>query len=50
MLPDHASFVVLLIEGQHKEVFAVLNGFAGLHKDKVLILAGSAASTSCKDP
>ena len=49
VLPGHASFVVQLMEGilhyregQHKEIFAVLNGFAEIHKDKVLILAESA--------
>ena len=29
-------------DGHHKEIFAVLNGFAEIHKDKVLILAESA--------
>ena len=49
VLPGHASFVVQLMEGilhyrdgHHKEIFAVLNGFAEIHKDKVLILAESA--------
>ncbi len=49
VLPGHASFVVQLKEGvlkykdEHKkEVFAVLNGFAEIHKDKVLILAEAA--------
>ncbi|MDA8129963.1 MAG: ATP synthase F1 subunit epsilon [Elusimicrobia bacterium] len=46
ILPEHASFVVQLQEGvlhyrdgQHTEVFAVLNGFAEVHKDRVLLLA-----------
>ncbi len=49
VLPGHASFVVQLVEGilhykdgHHKEVFAVLNGFAEIHKDKVMVLAESA--------
>ena len=49
VLPGHASFVVQLkegvlqyAEGPHKEVFAVLNGFAEIHCDKVLILAEAA--------
>lgn len=49
ILPGHASFVVQLVEGilhyseaHHKEVFAVLNGFAEVHKDKVIVLAESA--------
>ncbi|MDD5209228.1 MAG: F0F1 ATP synthase subunit epsilon [Elusimicrobiales bacterium] len=49
VLPGHASFVVQLVEGilhykdgQHKEFFAVLNGFAEIHKDKVMVLAESA--------
>ncbi len=49
VLPGHASFVVQLMEGilhytegQHKEVFAVLNGFAEIHKDHVMVLAESA--------
>ncbi len=49
VLPGHASFVVQLLEGvlhfrdgQHKEIFSVLNGFAEIHKDRVLVLAESA--------
>lgn len=49
MLPGHASFVVQLREGllhykegHHKEVFAVLSGFAEIHKDKVMVLAEAA--------
>ena len=49
VLPGHASFVVQLkegvlqyAEGAHKEVFAVLNGFAEIHLDTVLILAEAA--------
>jgi len=49
VLPGHASFVVQLKEGvlkykdEHKrEMFAVLNGFAEVHADKVLILAEAA--------
>ena len=49
VLPGHASFVVQLREGvlkykdEHKrEMFAVLNGFAEVHADKVLILAEAA--------
>jgi F-type H+-transporting ATPase subunit epsilon len=49
VLPGHASFVVELkegvmryTEGHHKEIFAVLNGFAEIHKDKVLVLAEAA--------
>lgn len=48
VLPGHASFVVQLMEGvlhypgeHQKEVFAVLNGFAEIHKDRVLVLAES---------
>jgi F-type H+-transporting ATPase subunit epsilon len=49
VLPGHASFVVRLKEGvlkykdEHKkETFAVLNGFAEVHKNTVLILAEAA--------
>ena len=49
VLPGHASFVVQLKEGlmhyteaRHKEVFAVLNGFAEVHTDKVMVLAEAA--------
>jgi F-type H+-transporting ATPase subunit epsilon len=49
VLPGHASFVVQLKEGLmhykvgvHKEVFSVLNGFAEIHKDKVMVLAEAA--------
>lgn len=49
VLPGHASFVVQLkegvlqyAEGARKEVFAVLNGFAEIHLDTVLILAEAA--------
>ncbi|OIO04909.1 MAG: ATP synthase F1 subunit epsilon [Elusimicrobia bacterium CG1_02_56_21] len=49
VLPGHASFVVQLKEGlmhykegQHKEVFAVLSGFAEIHQDKVMVLAEAA--------
>ncbi|MDO8805614.1 MAG: F0F1 ATP synthase subunit epsilon [Elusimicrobiota bacterium] len=49
VLPGHASFVLQLKEGllhykegHHKEVFAVLSGFAEIHKDKVLVLAEAA--------
>ncbi|OGR43012.1 MAG: ATP synthase F1 subunit epsilon [Elusimicrobia bacterium GWA2_61_42] len=49
ILPGHASFVVQLREGvmhykedHRKEVFSVLNGFAEVHKDKVLIMAEAA--------
>ncbi|HBA60747.1 MAG TPA: ATP synthase F1 subunit epsilon [Elusimicrobia bacterium] len=49
VLPGHASFVVQLKEGlmhykdgAHKEMFAVLNGFAEIHKDRVLIMAEAA--------
>lgn len=49
VLPGHAPFVVQLKEGvlkykdEHKrEIFAVLNGFAEVHKNKVLILAEAA--------
>ena len=49
VLPGHASFVVQLREGvlrykdEHKrEMFSVLNGFAEVHVNKVLILAEAA--------
>ena len=49
VLPGHASFVVQLREGAmhykegpRREIFAVLNGFAEIHGDKVLILAEAA--------
>jgi F-type H+-transporting ATPase subunit epsilon len=49
ILPGHAPFVVQLKEGvmhykegPHKEVFSVLNGFAEIYKDKVLIMAEAA--------
>lgn len=50
ILPGHISFVVQLKEGflrykegHHKrEVFAVLSGFAEIHKNKVVILAEAA--------
>ncbi|MFA6434461.1 MAG: F0F1 ATP synthase subunit epsilon [Elusimicrobiales bacterium] len=49
VLPGHSSFVTQLKEGvlrykdEHKkEIFAVLNGFAEVHEDKVLILAEAA--------
>lgn len=49
VLPGHASFVVQLKEGlmhykdgPHKEIFAVLSGFAEIHKDSVLVLAEAA--------
>ncbi len=49
ILPGHASFVVQLKEGMmhykdghHKEFFSVLNGFAEIHKDKVIVLAEAA--------
>lgn len=49
VLPGHAPFVVQLREGvlkyrdEHKrEIFAVLNGFAEVNKNKVLILAEAA--------
>ena len=49
VLPGHASFVVQLKEGvlkyrdgHKKEIFAVLSGFAEVHKNKVLILAEEA--------
>ena len=50
ILPGHASYVAQLkegvlhyMDGHKKEVFAVLNGFAEIHKGKVLILAEEAA-------
>lgn len=49
VLPGHASFVVQLREGMlhykegtHRELFAVLNGFAEVHRDRVLLLAEAA--------
>ena len=49
VLPGHADFVVQLKEGvlkykdgHKKEIFAVLSGFAEVHKNKVLILAEEA--------
>jgi F-type H+-transporting ATPase subunit epsilon len=49
VLPGHASFVVQLKEGilkykdgHKREIFGVLNGFAEIHKNKVLILAEAA--------
>jgi F-type H+-transporting ATPase subunit epsilon len=49
VLPGHAPFVVELKEGllhytehRRKEVFAVLRGFAEVHKDRVLVLAEAA--------
>lgn len=49
VLPGHESFVVQMREGVLKysegrktEIFAVLSGFAEIHKDKVLILAEAA--------
>ena len=49
VLPGHASFAVQLKEGvmhyregHHREVFAVLSGFAEIHRDKVLVLAEAA--------
>lgn len=49
VLPGHASFVVQLKEGllhykegPHRELFAVLNGFAEVHGDRVLLLAEAA--------
>ena len=49
VLPGHASFVVQLKEGalkyrdgHKKEIFAVLSGFAEVHKNKVVILAEEA--------
>ena len=49
VLPGHASFVVQLKEGvlkyrdgRTKDIFAVLSGFAEVHKNSVLILAEEA--------
>jgi len=49
ILPGHASYVVQLKEGilrysdgPHREIFAVLSGFAEIHLDKVMILAEAA--------
>ncbi len=49
ILPGHASYVSQLKEGalhyrdgHTKETFAILNGFAEIHNDKVLILAEGA--------
>lgn len=49
VLPGHAPLVTQLREGvlhyrdgHHKEVFAVLNGFAEVFQDKVLVLAEAA--------
>ncbi|HCC47907.1 MAG TPA: ATP synthase F1 subunit epsilon [Elusimicrobia bacterium] len=49
VLPGHAPQVAQLREGMmhyrdghHKEVFAVLNGFAEIYRDKVLVLAEAA--------
>lgn len=49
VLPGHASFAVQLREGvmhyrdgHHREIFAVLSGFAEIHRDKVLVLAEAA--------
>lgn len=49
VLPGHASFAVQLKEGvmhyrdgHHREIFAVLSGFAEVHCDKVLVLAEAA--------
>ena len=49
VLPGHASFVVQLKEGvmhytdgASNEIFAVLNGFAEIHQDRVLIMAEAA--------
>ncbi|MEK7722156.1 MAG: F0F1 ATP synthase subunit epsilon [Elusimicrobiota bacterium] len=49
VLPDHASFVVQLREGLlhyreggHREIFAVLSGFAEIHKNRVMVLAEAA--------
>lgn len=49
VLPGHAPLVAQLREGvlqyregQRKEVFAVLNGFAQVQRDKVLVLAEAA--------
>ncbi|MGD9643192.1 MAG: ATP synthase F1 subunit epsilon [Elusimicrobiales bacterium] len=49
ILPGHASYVVQLKEGilryhdgPHREIFAVLSGFAEIHLNKVMILAEAA--------
>ena len=49
ILPGHASFVAQLKEGLlhyrvdgRREVFAVLSGFAEIHRDKVSVLAEAA--------
>ncbi|HNW43342.1 MAG TPA: ATP synthase F1 subunit epsilon [Elusimicrobiales bacterium] len=49
VLPGHAPFVVQLKEGllhytesRHKEVFAVLSGFAEINDNKVLVMAEAA--------
>jgi len=49
VLPGHASFAVQLKEGvmhyrdgHQREIFAVLSGFAEIHRDKVLVLAEAA--------
>lgn len=49
VLPGHVSMVVQLKEGvlrynegNKKEIFAVLNGFAEIHKNRVLVLAEAA--------
>lgn len=49
ILPGHASFVLQLKEGilrysdgTHREVFAVLSGFAEIHLNKVMVLAEAA--------
>ena len=49
ILPGHASYVIQLKEGilrysdgTHREVFAVLSGFAKIHLNKVMVLAEAA--------
>ena len=49
ILPGHMAYVAQLKEGvlhykdgHKKEVFAVLNGFAEIHKDRVIVLAEAA--------
>jgi F-type H+-transporting ATPase subunit epsilon len=49
ILPGHASYVLQLKEGIlryrdgiHREVFAVLSGFAEIHLNKVMVLAEAA--------
>lgn len=49
ILPGHASYVLQLKEGilrysdgTHREVFAVLSGFAEIHHNKVMVLAEAA--------